>query len=194
MPSDALFQLGMYLDHRSSTAQTEETQSLCLNPEGSEERNDFFCERNGERYAGTHLIIDLVGAARLDDLDHIETTLRRCVDAARATLLHIHLHRFETNGGVSGVAVLAESHISIHTWPEHGYAAADVFTCGRRANAEVACLHLVEALEAGRHEFLKLTRGTGGPAQLAAGSLEDLTDKEPTDAISTEDASRRLAV
>ena len=130
MSGDALFQLGMDLDHRSSTAQTEESQSLCLDPKGSEERNDFFCERNGERYAGTHLIIDLVGAVRLDDLDHIETTLRRCVDAARATLLHIHLHRFATNGGVSGVAVLAESHISIHSWPEHGYAALDVFMCG----------------------------------------------------------------
>ena len=64
------------------------------------------------------------------DRVHIETTLRQCVDAAGATLLHIHLHRFETNGGVSGVAMLAESHISIHSWPEHGYAALDVFMCG----------------------------------------------------------------
>ena len=47
-----------------------------------------------------------------------------------ATLLHIHLHHFTPNGGVSGVAVLAESHISIHTWPERGYAALDVFMCG----------------------------------------------------------------
>ena len=45
-------------------------------------------------------------------------------------LLHIHLHRFTPNGGVSGVAVLAESHISIHSWPEYGYAALDVFMCG----------------------------------------------------------------
>ena len=47
-----------------------------------------------------------------------------------ATLLHIHLHHFTPNGGVSGVAVLAESHISIHSWPEYGYAALDVFMCG----------------------------------------------------------------
>ena len=45
-------------------------------------------------------------------------------------MLHIHLHHFQPNGGISGVAVLAESHISVHTWPERGYAAFDVFTCG----------------------------------------------------------------
>jgi len=130
MSRDALFQLGMDLDHGSSTAQTEETQSMCLDPKEGEERKDFFCERDGVRYAGTHLLIDLLGAERLADLDHIETTLRECVDVAGATLLHIHLHHFEPSGGVSGVAVLAESHISIHSWPEHGYAALDVFMCG----------------------------------------------------------------
>ena len=62
--------------------------------------------------------------------DHVEQALRDCVDAAGATLLHIHLHPFEPNGGVSGVAVLAESHISIHSWPERNYAALDVFMCG----------------------------------------------------------------
>ena len=131
MNGDALFQLGMDLDHGSSTAQTEEKHSRCLDPSQEDERKDFFCERDGVRYAGTHLIIDLVRAERLDDLDHIETTLRRCVEVAGATLLHIHLHRFTPNGGVSGVAVLAELHISIHSWPEYGYAALDVFMCGR---------------------------------------------------------------
>ena len=56
--------------------------------------------------------------------------MKRCVEIAGATLLHIHLHHFTPNGGVSGVAVLSESHISIHTWPERGYAALDVFMCG----------------------------------------------------------------
>ena len=129
MSRDAVFQAGMDLDH-GSTTQTEEAQSMCTDPKLGEEHKDFFCERDGVRYAGTHLLIDLIGAARLDDLGHIENTLRRCVVAAGATLLHIHLHRFESSGGVSGVAVLAESHISIHTWPEHGYAALDVFMCG----------------------------------------------------------------
>lgn len=91
---------------------------------------DFFIERNGTRYAGTHLIIDLWDAERLDDIDHIERAMRDCVAAAGATLLHIHLHHFTPNLGVSGVAVLAESHISVHTWPETGFAAFDVFMCG----------------------------------------------------------------
>jgi S-adenosylmethionine decarboxylase len=97
----------------------------------NDERNDHFVVRDGVRCAGVHLIVDLYGAERLDDIDHIETVLRRAIAAARATLLHIHLHHFEPNGGVSGVAVLAESHISIHTWPENGFAALDVFMCGK---------------------------------------------------------------
>jgi S-adenosylmethionine decarboxylase len=48
----------------------------------------------------------------------------------QATLLHIHLHHFTPNGGISGVAVLAESHISVHTWPERSFAAFDIFMCG----------------------------------------------------------------
>ena len=80
-------------------------------------------------FAGRHLIVDLWGAEKLDDIAHIEETLKEAVEVAGATLLHIHLHRFSPTG-VSGVAVLAESHISIHTWPEKGYAALDIFMCG----------------------------------------------------------------
>ena len=126
----ALFQLGMDLDQGSSTAQTEDGTFACGADAALSDRKDYFIERNGVRYAGTHLIIDLMGAERLDDLDYIETALKDCVEAAGATLLHIHLHHFTPNGGVSGVAVLAESHISIHSWPECGYAALDVFMCG----------------------------------------------------------------
>jgi S-adenosylmethionine decarboxylase len=96
----------------------------------TDERTDFFIERDGERFAGTHLIIDLEGASRLDDLEHMEKAMRRAVEVSKATLLHIHLHHFTPNGGVSGVAVLSESHISVHTWPEADYAAFDVFMCG----------------------------------------------------------------
>jgi S-adenosylmethionine decarboxylase len=125
--SDALFQLGMDLT-RSSTAQKEDHgQSALL---AHEDRKDDFIERDGVRCAGTHLIIDLFGARRLDDLKHISETLKRCVEAAGETLLHIHLHRFPHNGAVSGVAVLAGSHISIHSRPEAGYAALDVFMSG----------------------------------------------------------------
>ncbi len=96
-----------------------------------DDRKDHFVVRNGVRCAGVHLIVDLYEAKHLDNIDLIDEALRKCVAAAGATLLHIHLHHFEPNGGVSGVAVLAESHISIHTWPEADYAAIDIFMCGR---------------------------------------------------------------
>ncbi len=126
---DALFQLGMDLT-RSSTAQEEDLYTNARGDEPGDDRKDFFIERDGVRFAGTHLIIDLFGARRLDDLKWVEETLKRCVEVAGATLLHIHLHHFTPNGGVSGVAVLSESHISVHSWPEADYAAFDVFMCG----------------------------------------------------------------
>ena len=122
----------------------------------ADDRPDHFATRQGVRCAGVHLIVDLHGAKRLDDIDHIEATLRRCVEAARATLLHIHLHHFQPNG-VSGVAVLAESHISIHTWPDAGYAALDVFMCGS-ANPDACIPVLREAFSAtgvGVNEILR---------------------------------------
>jgi S-adenosylmethionine decarboxylase len=125
----------------------------------AEEREDHFVVRNGVRCAGVHLIIDVYEGDRLDDIDHIETTLRRCVEASRATLLHIHLHHFQPNG-VSGVAVLAESHISIHTWPEARYAALDVFMCGK-ADPDKCVPVLREAFGAKRVAVSELLRGQG---------------------------------
>jgi S-adenosylmethionine decarboxylase len=122
-----------------------------------EDRKDHFAVRNGVHCAGVHLIVDLHGAERLDDIDHIEATLRRCVAAAQATLLHIHLHHFQPSG-VSGVAVLAESHISIHTWPEAGYAALDVFMCGS-ADPDACVPVLREAFSAKRVGVNELLRG-----------------------------------
>jgi S-adenosylmethionine decarboxylase len=101
------------------------------------DQSDHFVERNGLRYAGTHLIIDLWDGEHFDDAGVIELALRRAVREAGATLLHLHLHEFTAGGGVSGVAVLAESHISIHTWPERNYAAIDVFMCGSAAPHKV---------------------------------------------------------
>ncbi len=91
---------------------------------------DFYVTRNGLQFAGTHLLIDLWGASRLDDIEVVEDALRQSAVEAGATILHCHLHHFQPNGGISGVLVLAESHISIHSWPERGYAALDVFMCG----------------------------------------------------------------
>ncbi len=122
-----------------------------------DQSKDHFAVRNGVRCAGVHLIVDLHGATRLNDIEHIEATLRRCVEAASATLLHIHLHHFQPSG-VSGVAVLAESHISIHTWPEQGYAALDVFMCGS-ADPDKCIPVLREAFSAKRVGVNELLRG-----------------------------------
>ena len=89
-----------------------------------------FKEANGVRFAGTHLLIDLWDGSHLDSLERVERALREAVNEAGATLLNIDLHHFSPYGGVSGVAILAESHMSIHTWPEEGYAALDIFVCG----------------------------------------------------------------
>lgn len=126
---------------------------------GNEEK-DYFIIRDGVRYAGTHLIIDIYNAERLDDLPHVEQALRAAVDAAGATLLHIHLHHFTPNGGISGVAVLAESHISVHTWPECGYAAFDVFMCGE-ASPHATVEILREAFSPERIAVEEHMRGRG---------------------------------
>ncbi len=92
---------------------------------------DHFVCRDGNTFAGYHLLVDLWQARALDDLALMQTTLQECVAICNATLLHIHLHHFEPNGGISGVALLAESHISVHTWPERAFAAFDLFMCGK---------------------------------------------------------------
>jgi S-adenosylmethionine decarboxylase len=122
---NALAQLGMVSDFPS------ENQTLAHDTVAdSAVTKDYFVERDGVKFAGTHLLIDLWGAQNLDDPALIDVTLRDGALAAGATILHSHFHHFTPNGGVSGVVVLAESHISIHTWPERGFAAVDIFMCG----------------------------------------------------------------
>ncbi|RVT85471.1 adenosylmethionine decarboxylase [Rhodobacteraceae bacterium CCMM004] len=125
-----LFQLGIGLE---TGAQAEDTRS---SPAANTDRDlfdtardDHFIRQDGEVFAGTHLIIEVVSGHGLDDEARIQQAFRDCVEECGATLLHIHTHKFSPQG-VSGVAVLAESHISVHTWPEIGYGAFDVFMCG----------------------------------------------------------------
>ena len=79
---------------------------------------------------GLHLLIDLWECSHLQDMLLIERTMRNAAETCGATVLDIKLHSFGKNAGITGVAILAESHISIHTWPETGYVAIDVFMCG----------------------------------------------------------------
>ena len=115
----------------SSSAASPLELSSVVNAVKYSEGSDHFLVEDGVVFAGKHLLIDLWGASRLDDIKYIKTTLENIVTECNATLLHIHLHQFSENGGISGVALLAESHVSIHTWPERGYAALDVFMCGQ---------------------------------------------------------------
>lgn len=122
MPMEAFIQLGMVSDDPS--------ENQDLGGAVVEARKDYFVEKDGQRFAGMHLLVDLWGAHGLSDPDHIDRALREAAEAAGATILHSHFHHFGPDGGVSGVVVLAESHISIHTWPERDFAAIDIFMCG----------------------------------------------------------------
>jgi S-adenosylmethionine decarboxylase len=124
----------------------------------SDHSQDLFIKRDGVLFAGTHLILDCWGAKHLTDISLIEKALREAVKVTGSTLLHIHLHHFTPNGGVSGVAVLAESHISIHTWPERDYAALDIFMCGE-TQPEKAIAVFEKAFEAEKVEVIKHQRG-----------------------------------
>tara|TARA_B100000029_G_C17473887_1_gene922955 strand:- start:801 stop:1190 length:390 start_codon:yes stop_codon:yes gene_type:complete len=93
--------------------------------------SDYFVVEDGKSFAGKHLIIDMWEAQDLDNIEKLEKLIRKAISISKATLLHIHLHQFSSSGGISGVAVLAESHLSVHTWPEKGFVAFDVFMCGK---------------------------------------------------------------
>ncbi len=114
---------------------------------------------------GKHCILELYDCdpSKLDDETFLRHTITTAAQRAGATLLNLITHRFEPQG-VTGLALLAESHISIHTWPENGYAAVDVFTCGDHTMPEKACDVLCEELSAGRHALRSFLRET--PAAL----------------------------
>jgi S-adenosylmethionine decarboxylase len=113
---------------------------------------------------GSHCILELYGCPTnlLNNPVFIKQALEEAAKVAKSTLISEVTHHFEPYG-VTGLALLAESHISIHTWPEYGYIAADIFTCGEHAEPEQACKYLVQAFQASRHVLLTLPRGKLSP-------------------------------
>ena len=116
------------------------------------------------RPAGIHLLADFYGvaAARLLSPADIDALLRAAAQAAGARILHSHFHSFGEAMGVTGVLLLAESHISIHTWPECGFAAADIFMCGN-AQPQLALDVIESALQPQSRLVQTIARGAGGP-------------------------------
>ncbi|MFV0623305.1 adenosylmethionine decarboxylase [Sphingomonas sp. ac-8] len=112
-------------------------------------------------YDGRHVLLDLHGCSGLDDLGRVEDALRAAAAAAGATLLDVRLHAFGPGQGITGVALLAESHISIHSWPEHGYAAVDIFLCGHRCDPDAAVEIIADRLGATGREVRTVPRGYG---------------------------------
>ena len=111
---------------------------------------------------GRHLLIDLYGCNTdlLDDQDYVEAQLRAAANTARMRLLGATFHRF-TPHGITGVLIVQESHLAIHTWPERGYAAIDLFTCGIEIDPWSAYQLLKRAFGATRENAVEINRGLG---------------------------------
>ena len=106
-----------------------------------------------------HFLLELYrcDCEKLDDESFLRCTLNRAAKLANATVLNLISNKFDPQG-VTAIALLAESHISIHTWPESNYSAADIFTCGRNMSPEIASQYLIEALRAEEHYLRVIER------------------------------------
>jgi S-adenosylmethionine decarboxylase len=109
---------------------------------------------------GKHLLLELndCDPNLLNDLSFIREIMLAAANESGATVLGESFHQFSPQG-VSGVILIAESHLSVHTWPEHGYAGADIFTCGTRVKPEKAAEMIVDRLKPRTHSIILLNRG-----------------------------------
>ena len=109
---------------------------------------------------GRHVLLELNGCnpKLLNDLKRVEEILVAGARIAKATIVGTHFHQFSPFG-ISGLVIIAESHVSIHTWPEHNYAAVDIFTCGETIAPEVAVQYFVDKFQARHPTIFELKRG-----------------------------------
>ena len=109
---------------------------------------------------GTHLLVELrnCNSKLLNDLKKVEDILVAAAKEAHATVIESRFHKFSPFG-ISGVVVIAESHLTIHTWPEYGYAAIDVFTCGEVLKPEVAANYLIDKFQSKSPSVVEVKRG-----------------------------------
>jgi len=120
----------------------------------SEDQSNNLCD-----FQGNHLLLELYGCNRekLNDEPYLRCQLNSAAKLARASVLNIVSNKFEPYG-VTAIALLAESHLSIHTWPESQYSAIDIFTCGRNMKPKLASQFLIESLEASNHLLKTIAR------------------------------------
>lgn len=119
-------------------------------------------DRPAPPYDGRHVLADFHGcSSRLDDIDLVRRALTEAAADAGATILDLNLHHFGEGQGVTGVAILAESHMSIHTWPEYDYAALDLFLCGGRHDIDAALDRLATAFQPADIATRTIRRGYG---------------------------------
>ncbi len=114
---------------------------------------------------GRHLIMELYDCdtAILDNVEQVEEIMLRAAEASGATVVTHACHHFSPHG-VSAIVAIGESHLSVHTWPEYGYCAADIFTCGDGTDNGAALEVMRDAFRAGRHVAFEVQRGIlGGP-------------------------------
>ena len=106
-----------------------------------------------------HLLLELYrcDCVKLNDESFLRCVLNRAAKLANATVLNLISNKFEPQG-VTAIALLAESHISIHTWPESNYSAVDIFTCGQKMLPKVASQYLIEVLKAQEHSLRVIER------------------------------------
>jgi S-adenosylmethionine decarboxylase len=107
---------------------------------------------------GRHVILELWGCSNLNSVEVVEQALHEIVDATETTLLDLRVYPF-TPIGVTGVAIVSESHIMIHTWPEYGYAAVDVFTCGEQTSPDAAIPVVRKHFAPDRVQVMEMNRG-----------------------------------
>lgn len=117
-------------------------------------------QKQGEYYAGKHLLIDIFGSEKINNVEFVEKTLEESAILAGATVLKTSFHRFPMNSGLTGVCLLSESHISIHTWPEFGFAAIDIFMCGD-ADPRIAANYIEREFQPDRTVRTTHERGLG---------------------------------
>ena len=120
-------------------------------------KDHFIIEKN-TMFAGKHLILDMWNPNFDNSIKTLEKLIKEAIYISRATMLHLHLHHFGKNQGISGVAVLAESHISVHTWPERNYLAFDIFMCGD-TEPESAAYYFIKELRPKKKKLRIIKRG-----------------------------------